>query len=89
MGDFNIEWTGQTMKISSYSKSSEISLGIKPAVRTQKNPNCIDLMIMKIMPKSFQNSQKIETGLSNFGKMCLTVLKVFYTKHIVQYTKVR
>ena len=43
---------------------------------------------MTNMPKSFQNSQAIEMGLSHFYKIGLTVLKVVYTKqkpHIIQY----
>ena len=39
------------------------------------------------MPKSFENSQSIKTGLSDFQEICLTALKVFYTKqkpHIIQ-----
>ena len=31
-------------------------------------------------PKSFQNSLTLETGLSDFHKMTLTVMKVFYKK---------
>ena len=41
-------------------------------------------------PKSFQNSEVIETGLSDFHKMSLTVMKVFYNKQkpkIIQYRK--
>ena len=30
-------------------------------------------------PKSFQNSLAIETTLSDFGKICLTVSNVFHT----------
>ena len=35
---------------------------------------------MTSMLKSFQNSQSIEIGLADFYKICLTVLKVFYTQ---------
>ena len=41
-------------------------------------------------PKSFQESEVIETGLSDFHKMSLTVMKVFYNKQkpkIIQYRK--
>ena len=31
-------------------------------------------------PKSFQKSVRVETGLSAFHKMTLTVMKIFYKK---------
>ena len=57
-----------------------------------KNPNypsCIDLII-KNRPKSFQNSMVIETGLPDFHKMCITVMKMYYSKQkptIIHYGK--
>ena len=47
-----------------------------------KNPekhSCIDLIITN-RPKYFQNSVTLETRLSDFHKMTLTVIKVFYKK---------
>ena len=49
-----------------------------------KNPLksfCIDLIIRN-RPTSFRNSVTVETGLSDFHKMTLTVMKVFYKKHV-------
>ena len=40
------------------------------------------------MTNYFQNSKAVEIGLSEFDKICLTVLKVFYIRqksHISQY----
>ena len=37
-------------------------------------------LIITTRPKSFQNSVTVETGLSDFHKMTLTVMKVFYKK---------
>ena len=42
-------------------------------------PSCTDLIITN-RPKSFQNSVTVETDLSDFHKMTLTVMKVFYKK---------
>ena len=59
----------------------------KTCYKNLENPKYIDPIMTNIL-KSFQNSLEIETGLSDFLKMCLTVLKVFYTKqksHIIQY----
>ena len=46
-----------------------------------KNPEkpCIDLILTNC-PRIFQNSCAIETGLSNFHKLVVTVMKTTYTK---------
>ena len=47
-----------------------------------KNPNkpsCIDLTLRKKL-QSFQHSSVIETGLSDFHKMTVTVMKTFFEK---------
>ena len=59
----------------------------KTCYKNPENPKCIYLMMTNIS-KSFQNSLAIETGLSDIHKMCLTVLKIFYSKqksHIIHY----
>ena len=43
------------------------------------NPSCIDLFLTNCS-RSFQDTQVIETGLSDFHKMNLTVLRTFFTK---------
>ena len=56
-----------------------------------QNPSCIDLIITN-RPTSFQNSLVIETGLSDFHKMSLSVMKIFYKKQkpsIVKYRNYR
>ena len=45
-----------------------------------ENPTCID-HILTNYPKSFHSSNVFETGLSDFHKLTLTVLKVFHAKH--------
>ena len=47
--------------------------------KNPEKPSCIDLIITS-RPKSFQNSMTLETGLSDFHKMTITVMKVFYKK---------
>ena len=61
----------------------------KTCFRNPINSTCIDLMITN-RPKSFQASEVIETGLPDFHKMSLTVMKVFYNKRklkMIQYRK--
>ena len=43
------------------------------------NPKCIDLMLTN-RPRSFQNLCVIETGLSDFHKLTVTVLRPFLKK---------
>ena len=42
-------------------------------------PSCIDLLLTNF-PKSFLKSQTLETSLSDFYKLTLTVLKIHYKK---------
>ena len=61
----------------------------KTCFKNPIHPTCIDLIITNT-PKSFQESEVIEAGLSDFHKMSLTVMKVFYNKRkpkIIQYRK--
>ena len=43
------------------------------------NPTCIDLILTN-RPRSFQKSTAIETGLSDFHKMAITILKTSFKK---------
>ena len=45
----------------------------KTSFKKPENPTCIALT----RPKSFQDPTVIETGLSNFHKMCVTVMKMY------------
>ena len=63
----------------------------KTCFKNPQKPSCIDLVITD-RQKSFQNSMVIETGLSDFHKMSLTVMKVFYKKqgpNIIRYRSYR
>ena len=42
----------------------------KTCFKNTNNPSCIDLIITN-RPKSFQNSMVMETGLSDFHKLCI------------------
>ena len=44
-------------------------------------PSCRDLILTNC-PRSFQNSCVIETGLSDFNKTVVTVMKTTYSKSI-------
>ena len=55
--------------------------------KNPKNPSCIDLILTN-RSKSFQNTTTVETGLSDFHKMTITIMKTVFKKHkpkIIQY----
>ena len=55
--------------------------------KSVENPSCIDLILTN-RPKSFQKSLVIETGLSDFHKLTITVLKTSFRKKppkVIQY----
>ena len=60
--------------------------------KNPENPSCIDLILTN-SPYSFQHSCGIETGLSDFHKMIVSVLKTTFQKlkpkivHYSDYTK--
>ena len=55
-------------------------LGIaKTCFKSTNNPSCIDLFVTN-SPKSFQNAIPFSSGLSDFHKMILTILKSTFPK---------
>ena len=74
MGDFNTEVTQTSMK--AFCDSYELKNLIKDATcyKNSGKPPCIDL-ILTYNPNSFQNSGVIQTGLSDFHKMMVTIMK--------------
>ena len=74
LGDFNAQITNINIKdfCDTYGLKHLIT---KPTCfKNAQNPTCIDL-IMANSPKSFQNSLCIETGISDYHKPIVTVLK--------------
>ena len=45
----------------------------------QETPSCIDLLLTN-QPKNFQSSSAVETGLSDFNKKTVTVMKTTFKK---------
>ena len=89
MSDFNVEPNDAAMKNFCQIYGCKNIVKDKTCFKNPINPTCIDLIITN-RPKSFQESEVIETGLSDFHKMSLTVMKVFYNKQkpkIFQYRK--
>ena len=61
----------------------------KTSFKKPENPTCIALTLTN-RPKSFQDPTVIETGLSNFHKMCATVMKMYNCRQkpsVITYRK--
>ena len=70
MGDFNVEPNDATMKNFCQIYGCKNIVKDKTCFKNPINPTCIEL-IMTSRPKSFQESEIIKTGLSDFHKLSL------------------
>ena len=77
MGDINVEPNDASMKNFCQIYGCKNIAKDETCFKNPINPTCIDLITTN-RPKSFKESEVIETGLSDFHKMSLTVMKVFY-----------
>ena len=63
----------------------------KTCFKYLNKPSYIDLIITN-EPKWFQNSMVIETGLFGLHKVCITAMKIYYSKQnhtIIHYAKLK
>ena len=80
LGDFNVTDDEHHMK------SFCENYGLKNLIRETacyknlSNPVCIDLILTDI-PRSFESTCVVETGLSDFHLMTLTVMRKSFKKH--------
>ena len=74
LGDFNAENEETTMK--SFCESYNLTNLIKQTIcfKNPKKPSCINLILTN-RPKSFQTRCVIETGLSDFHRLTVSILK--------------
>ena len=80
LGDFNSEMTDTNLKDFCCKLYNLKNLIKKPTCsKNPENPKTIDLMLTN-RPRSFCNSDTLETGLSDFKKLTVTVLKTFFIK---------
>ena len=87
LGDFNPEFSEPCLNdfCDIYNFKN---LGKEPTCfKNPDNPSCIDLFLTN-RPRNFQFTTTIETGISDFHELVVTVLKTFYKKQrdkIIQY----
>ena len=79
LGDFNCEPSEQPSEDFFHIFSCRNLIKEKRCFKNPQNPSCIDLILTN-RSKSFQDSTVIETSLSDFHKISLKVMKVFYKK---------
>ena len=81
MGDFNSEMCEEPMDnfCSLYNLKNLIKS--PTCFKNPDNPTCIDL-ILTSKHRSFQNTSVIETGLSDFHRLTITVMRVNFQKQI-------
>ena len=80
LGDFNADM--QDVNLNDFCSLYNFKNLIKEPTcyKNPLNPSCIDLIITN-RPNSFQDTNVIETGLSDFHKLIISVMKMFFKKH--------
>ena len=79
IGDFNSELSKDPMKRFCESYNLKNLIKSPTCYKNPLSPTCIDLILTNRY-NSFQNSITVETGLSDFHKMTVTVLKTYFQK---------
>ena len=79
IGDFNAEDTEPCLSQFLYQHNAENIVKVKTCFINLVYPSCIDLLLTN-SPKSFQNTMALSTGLYDFHKMVVTVLKYTFSK---------
>ena len=79
VGDFNSEMTESAMEKFCGTYHLHNLIKDPTCFKNPDRPSCIDLLLTNF-PKSLLKSQTLETGLSDFHKLTLTVPKIHYKK---------
>ena len=77
LGDFNVGVDNNEMKDFCLNYNLKSLIYVPTCYKSPDNPSCIDLILTN-SPGSFQSSCAIETGLSDFHKMTVTVMKTSF-----------
>ena len=79
IGDFNTETSEPRIDSFIYEHDLQNLVKEKTCFKSVENPSCIDLILTN-NAMAFQNTTTVFTGLSDFHKLVLTVLKTSITK---------
>ena len=87
IGDFNSEMCEDSMEVFANTHNFKNLVSTATCFKNIEHPSCIDLILTN-KSRSFQNTTVIETGLSDFHKLTVTIMKANFQKHppkIVNY----
>ena len=79
IGDFNVSPEDSHMETFCEASGLKNLIKVSTCHKNPQNPCCIDIIVTN-SPLSFQSSSVIETGLSDFHKMIVTVMKITFQK---------
>ena len=80
LGDFNSEINEDAMKDVCVIYNFKSLINQPTCFKNPQNPSCMDLILTN-KSMSFQITSVIETGLSDFHKLIVTVMKMSFSKH--------
>ena len=78
-GDFNIDNGEEILQDFLFEQNMKNLVKDKTCFKSIKKPSCIDLFLTN-SSLSFQNTTTVATGLSDFHKMVVTVMKTTFPK---------
>ena len=78
-GDFNIDDEEEMLQDFLFERNMKNLVKEKTCYKNIENPSCIDLFLTNSSP-SFENTLTLATGLSDFHKMVVTVMKTTFPK---------
>ena len=79
MGDLNSEVKEKYLTEFCQLYNLKNIINMPTCFKNPSNPSCIDVMLTN-HPRSFQNLLAIDTGLSDFHRMTVTVMKAYFPK---------
>ena len=88
VGDLNSEIVESSMHDFCNSYNLHSLCHMSTCYKYPEKPSCIDLFLTS-SPKSFQNTQTIETSLSDFHKLVVTILKMHLSNNQPKVTTYR
>ena len=84
LGDFNVDMDNSYMTVFCYTYDLNCLIKEPTCYKNPENPSCIDLILTNNL-KYFRSSCVVETGLSDFHRMTVAVMKTIFEPRIINY----